>query len=112
MALIAALGMIGTWLVIILFVILGNPSAGGAWPRILLASPWRPIGPWLPNGAGLDALRRVLFLGDYHLRSSLLVLGGYALVGVVGVILLARRGRPLVSPAALGIAPRPPRVDA
>jgi hypothetical protein len=97
MALNAAFGLIGTWLVIILFVILGNPSAGGAWPNILLATPWRQFGLWLPNGAGLDATRSILFLGSYDVRTPVLVLVGYALAGVVGVMLMSHRGRPLVS---------------
>jgi hypothetical protein len=97
MALTAAFGLIGTWLVIILFVILGNPSAGGAWPNILLATPWRQFGPWLPNGAGLDATRSILFLGSYDLRTPLLVLAGYALAGMAVVTLMSRRGQPLVS---------------
>jgi hypothetical protein len=97
MALNAAFGLIGTWLVIILFVILGNPSAGGAWPNILLATPWRQFGPWLSNGAGLDATRSILFLGSYDVRTPVLVLVGYALAGVVGVMLMSHQGRPLVS---------------
>ena len=100
MALIAALGIIGTWLVIMLFVVLGNPSAGGAWPDLLLATPWRQVGPWLPNGTGLDAMRSMLFFGGYDLRTPLLVLAGYALAGVAGVLLMSRRGRPLMSVAA------------
>jgi hypothetical protein len=100
MALTAAFGLIGTWLVIILFVVLGNPSAGGAWPNILLATPWRQFGPWLPNGAGLDATRSILFFSSYDLRTPVLVLAGYALTGVAGVMLMSRRGHPLVSVSA------------
>jgi hypothetical protein len=100
MALIAALGIIGTWLVIMLFVVLGNPSAGAAWPTMLLASPWRQLGPWLPNGAGIDSPRSVLFFGSYDLRTPALVLAGYALAGVAGALLMSRRGRPLVSVTA------------
>ena len=100
MTLIAALGIIGTWLVIMLFVVLGNPSAGGALPNVLLAAPWRQVGPWLPNGAALDALRSILFLGSYDLRTPMLVLGGYALAGLTGVLLMSRRGRQLVSVSA------------
>jgi hypothetical protein len=100
MALIAALGIIGTWLVIMPLVVLGNPSAGGAWPVMLLASPWRQLGPWLPNGAGLNALRSALFLGCYDLRTPVLVLAGYALADGAGTLLMSRRGRPLVSVTA------------
>jgi hypothetical protein len=49
--------------VIMLFVVLGNPSAGRAWPNLLLAAPWRQVGPWLPNGVGLDAMRRAELSG-------------------------------------------------
>jgi hypothetical protein len=47
--------MAGTALVILLFVILGNPAAGGAFARPLLPGFWATVGGLLPPGAGVDS---------------------------------------------------------
>jgi hypothetical protein len=106
MAIIGMFGILGAGVVIILFVVLGNPSSGGAWPNVLLASPWRQLGPWLPNGAGLTAMKDVLFFDSYGVTSPLLVLSGYAAVGLVLTLLVAWRGRALVTlPVGAGFQP-------
>ena len=97
MALQAMFGIIGTALVLLLFVVAGNPSAGGPWPSDLLASPWREVGPWLPNGAGLAALRDAVYFTGSHLGGPLAVLAAWAVLGVVGTALLSARGRPLAA---------------
>ena len=95
-ALQSAGGLVGTGLVILGFVVVGNPSAGGPWPMAMLPAPWRQIGGWLPNGAGLNAVRDVLFFHGHDLGSQILVLGIYAAVGLGLLALLSVRGRPLV----------------
>lgn len=89
------LGTIGVGLTLILFVILGNPSAGGAYPAPLLPGFWRAISPVLPNGAGVEALRRVVYFGSYNITDNLLIICAYIVVAatfaLTGTALLARR---------------------
>ena len=83
MALEVLFGIVGIGVVILAFVILGNPSAGGPYPPALLPSFWRAISGWLPNGAGTDTVRRIVYFGSHGISGHLLVLAGYVLVGVV-----------------------------
>jgi hypothetical protein len=89
------LGTIGVGLTLILFVVLGNPSAGGAYPPPLLPGFWRAISPALPNGAGVQALRRIVYFGSYGIASNLIIIALYIVTGVAvtlaGTSLLARR---------------------
>ena len=83
-------GTIGIGLSILLFVVLGNPSAGGAYAWPLLPSFWRVIGPWIPSGAGTSAARGIAYFGSTGIGTDLLVIGLYGLVGltlVYGVLL-------------------------
>jgi hypothetical protein len=84
-------GLVGIGLAILLFVILGNPSAGGAYPAPLLPPFWAAIGPWLPPGAGTDAVRGIVYFDGAGAGRACLVLAGYALVGLVAT--LAGSGR-------------------
>ncbi|MGY1744349.1 DUF3533 domain-containing protein [Blastococcus sp. SYSU D00695] len=92
MALQGALGLVGVGVAILLFVVLGNPSAGGAYPAPLLPPFWAAIGPWLPPGAGTGAVRALVYFDGTGAGQALLVLAGYALVGVLGTLLTAGRG--------------------
>jgi uncharacterized phage infection (PIP) family protein YhgE len=89
------LGTIGVGLTLILFVILGNPSAGGAYPAPLLPGFWRAISPALPNGAGVEALRRIVYFSSYNITDNLLIISAYIVVAttvaLTGTALLARR---------------------
>lgn len=82
MALQAWLGLIGIGVAILLFVVLGNPSAGGAYPAPLLPPFWAAIGPWLPPGAATDAVRGIIYFGNAGLAPAAAVLAAYAVVGV------------------------------
>ena len=88
-------GTLGVALTLILFVVLGNPSAGGAYPAPLLPGFWRVISPALPNGAGVEALRRIVYFGSYAIAGNLIILALYIVVGVavalVGTFVLNRR---------------------
>ena len=88
-ALSALLGVVGIGVTILLFVILGNPSAGGAYQDGVLPAFWSTIGGWLPNGAGVDALRRLVYFDGAGTRGPLLVAGAWALGGVVVALLTA-----------------------
>ena len=82
-ALMTMAGIIGIGVAILLFVIAGNPSAGGAYGWPLLPPFWAAIGPWLPPGAGTDAVRGAAYFGNTGITRNLLVLGGYAAAGLV-----------------------------
>lgn len=76
-------GVLGIGLTVLVFVVLGNPSAGGAYQPELLPGFWRGIGPWLPNGAGTDAVRQVVYFGGHDVLQDLLVVCAYVVGGAV-----------------------------
>lgn len=77
------LGTAGIGLTILVFVVLGNPSAGGAYPTSLLPPFWRAIGPWLPPGAGTTTVRNTVYFTSHATAGPLGVLAAYAVGGVV-----------------------------
>jgi hypothetical protein len=85
-------GLVGIGLAILIFVILGNPSAGGAYPAPLLPPFWAGIGPWLPPGAGTDAVRGIVYFDGAGAGRACLVLAAYAVAGVIGTLLGSGRG--------------------
>jgi hypothetical protein len=87
MALQAVFGFLGVGLAVLLFVVLGNPSAGGAYPAPLLPPFWRTIGPWLPPGAGTDAIRGIAYFHGSGVRHAALLLAAYALLGTIGTLI-------------------------
>jgi hypothetical protein len=93
MALQVLFDLVGLGIAILLFVVLGNPSAGGPYPSYLLPTFWAAIGRWLPPGAGTDAVRTIVYFPAASLAHSLAVLGAYALVGIA-VTMLAAAIRP------------------
>jgi hypothetical protein len=80
-------GVIGIGITILFFVILGNPSAGGAYQPALLPPFWRAISSALPNGAATDTVRRIVYFGAYDIIGHLIVLASYAVAGVVVIII-------------------------
>ncbi|MFJ7156847.1 DUF3533 domain-containing protein [Streptomyces sp. NPDC101118] len=87
-------GVIGIGLAILIVVVLGNPSAGGAYPWPLLPPFWRAIGPWFPPGAGTYAARSVAYFKGNDMTFSMLVLAGWAVLGaaVTMACALLRKG--------------------
>lgn len=75
-------GSMGVGLAILLFVILGNPSAGGAFAYDVLPEPWRTVGPYLPNGAGVDAVRSLSYFGGVDLTRPLWVVAVWGAIGL------------------------------
>jgi hypothetical protein len=99
-ALMTMAGIVGIGIAILLFVIAGNPSAGGAYGWPLLPPFWAAIGPWLPPGAGTDAVRGAAYFGNAGITRDLLVLGGYAAAGLLfsyAALMLRGRGQPSVA---------------
>src|SRR3954469_21434296 len=87
----AAAGPAGTGLVILLFVILGNSASGGPFARPLLAGLWRTVGGLLPPGASIDLARSALFFDGARIAGPILVLAGWAALGVVLALALGGR---------------------
>ncbi|NKI43177.1 DUF3533 domain-containing protein [Streptomyces physcomitrii] len=90
-------GVLGIGVAIVLFVVLGNPSAGGAYPSALLPAFWRAIGDWLPPGAGTTAVRNTVYFSGHALTRPLWVLAAYAAGGTALAVTASafhlRRGR-------------------
>ncbi|MFG1929703.1 ABC transporter permease [Mycobacterium sp. NPDC048908] len=74
-------GVIGIALTAVIFVILGNPSAGGAYQAPLLPPLWRAISSYLPNGAGTDAIRRIVYFDAHGLTHPIVVLAVWIIGG-------------------------------
>jgi N-acetylglucosamine-6-phosphate deacetylase len=91
LALQALTGIIGIGLAVLVVVIAGNPSAGGAFPWPMLPPFWRAIGPWLPPGAGTWTARSIAYFNGNAVRTSLLVLSGYAVAGAAVTLLVTLR---------------------
>jgi hypothetical protein len=83
MALQVLFGVLGIGLTVLLFVVLGNPSAGGAYQPALLPPFWRAISAALPNGAATAAVRHIVYFDGYAVAGPILVIAGWALAGVV-----------------------------
>ncbi|MFF1297766.1 MULTISPECIES: DUF3533 domain-containing protein [unclassified Streptomyces] len=82
LALQAIFGIIGIGIAILLVVIAGNPSAGGAFPLPMLPPFWQTIGPALPPGAGTWAARSIAYFKGNDTTASLLVLSAWAAAGI------------------------------
>ncbi|MFD9354988.1 DUF3533 domain-containing protein [Streptomyces sp. NPDC060031] len=94
-------GVVGIGLAILLVVVFGNPSAGGAYPYPLLPPFWRTIGPALPPGAGTYAARSITYFKGNGAGGPMLVLAAWAVAGSAVTLACAvfRKGR---SGAAVG----------
>lgn len=101
MAVQALTGIVGIGLAVLLFVVLGNPSAGGAYPGPLLPAFWRAIGPWIPPGAATSGLRGIVYFGGAGTLGPLLVAAAYAAVGMtaLGLTAVLRAGGPGPEPS-------------
>jgi hypothetical protein len=76
-------GVLGIGLTVIVFVILGNPSAGGAYQSALLPPFWRAISSALPNGAGTDAVRRIVYFDGHGVAGPITVLVAWSVTGIL-----------------------------
>ncbi|MFJ8751268.1 DUF3533 domain-containing protein [Streptomyces sp. NPDC102441] len=93
LALEALTGIVGIGLAVLLIVIAGNPSAGGAFPLPMLPDFWRAIGPALPPGAGTWTARSIAYFRGNAVTGPLLVLSAWAVVGTALTMLLSTRRR-------------------
>lgn len=93
MAVQALTGIIGIGLAVLLFVVLGNPSAGGAYPGPLLPAFWRAIGPYIPTGAGTSGVRGIVYFDNAGLGGPVLVGVVYAVLGAGALLVVSRLRR-------------------
>ncbi|ORT60190.1 DUF3533 domain-containing protein [Streptomyces sp. CB03238] len=89
LALQALTGIVGIGLAVLLIVIAGNPSAGGAFPSPMLPDFWRAIGPALPPGAGTWAARSIAYFKGNALSGAMQVLAVWAVVGTVLTLVMS-----------------------
>jgi hypothetical protein len=89
-------GVLGIGLTVLVFVVLGNPSAGGAYPPELLPPFWRALSGAIPNGAGTAAVRKIVYFGAHGIAGNVLVVAVYAVAGAAAALVVAalreRRG--------------------
>ncbi|MFJ2793837.1 DUF3533 domain-containing protein [Streptomyces sp. NPDC087290] len=94
LALQALTGIVGIGLAVLVVVIAGNPSAGGAYPLPMIPDFWRAIGPALPPGAGTWVARSIAYFRGNAVTGPLLVLSAWAVVGTAITLLIAMRRTP------------------
>ncbi|MFJ8299630.1 DUF3533 domain-containing protein [Streptomyces sp. NPDC094447] len=110
LALQSVFGIVGIGLAILLIVVAGNPSAGGAFPLPMLPPFWNAIGPALPPGAGTWAARSIAYFKGNDMTASMLVLSAWAVVGVVVTLVMSslkRKPEPEPISEEVGGAPTP-----
>lgn len=84
------LGLVGTGIGLLAFIIIGDPSSGGATAPQLLPDPFRAISQALPPGAATTAMRDVVYFHGYGATRALIVLGIYAVLGTILAIITDR----------------------
>jgi hypothetical protein len=80
-------GVLGVGITVVLFVVLGNPSAGGAYPPPLLPTFWRAISSAIPNGAGVQAVRKIVYFDGHSIGGNLAIIAVYALAGTAVAVI-------------------------
>ncbi|MFC4603803.1 hypothetical protein [Rhodococcus kronopolitis] len=86
MGLRAVVGILAVPLAILIFVVLGNPSAGGAFGSNVLPGFYAAIGRWITPGAGTEGVRSIVYFGGTGIGQPSLTLVGYAVAGTAALI--------------------------
>lgn len=103
-ALQSALGIVGTGVAILIFVVLGNPASGGPFPAVLLPGLWRVVGELIPTGAATTAIRNLAYFPDAPIAGPLIVLLVWLAAGAAVALGLGQRRGPLTDEEARGMA--------
>ncbi|HVY95943.1 MAG TPA: hypothetical protein VHA54_03185 [Solirubrobacterales bacterium] len=103
-ALQSVLGLVGTGLAILVFVVLGNPASGGPYSAELLPGLWRAVGQLIPTGAATTALRDIAYFPDAPVGGPVLVIVAWLVAGVVVALGLGQRRGPLTEDEAAASA--------
>jgi hypothetical protein len=80
------LGVAGTAIGAVMFLVIGNPASGGSSAPELLPGFWRDLSQLLPPGAAITAMRSVVYFHGHGATNALLVLGTYAILGAAAVV--------------------------
>lgn len=80
------LGVLGTGLVVLLFVVLGNPGSGGIYPPEFLPALFRSMHRWNPPGLGADLVKSVVYFGRQGANWPIIALAIWALAGLAGLL--------------------------
>jgi hypothetical protein len=88
-ALAQLVGPPGIGLAALLLIILGNSSSGGPVPYRFLPDGFRQISQFFPSGAGVTGLRHTVYFAGDSMTQPVLVLGCWALAGLIGLMVIA-----------------------
>ncbi|MBP1160914.1 hypothetical protein ABIC28_002082 [Rhodococcus sp. PvR044] len=91
MGLRAAVGILAVPLAILIFVVLGNPSAGGAFGSNVLPGFYAAIGRWITPGAGTEGVRSIVYFQGTGVGQPIVTLAIYTVVGVALMLGFAAR---------------------
>lgn len=91
MGLRAALGILAVPLAIVIFVVLGNPSAGGAFGSNVLPAFYAAIGRWITPGAGTEGVRSIVYFHGTGIGQPIATLVLYTAVGLAAVFACTAR---------------------
>jgi len=90
----AIVGIPGTAIGAILFLVIGNPASGGSSAPELLPGFWRTLSQVLPPGAGVTSMRDLVYFHGHGSTHALVVLALYTVLGAAAAMLAYRlRGR-------------------
>ncbi|MFJ2651366.1 ABC transporter permease [Streptomyces sp. NPDC087420] len=89
LALQSVFGIVGIGAAILLIVVAGNPSAGGAVPIPLLPDFWRSIGPALPPGSATWVARSIAYFHGNAIAVRLIVLSAWAVGGTLLLLVMS-----------------------
>jgi hypothetical protein len=89
-------GAAGTFLTVLVIILLGKPSSGGANGVPYLPSFWTTIGPFLPPRNAYILLRNTIYFDGHGTAQALIVLLAYFVVFAVilGILSWGRRPEP------------------
>jgi len=88
-----------TALVVLVFLVLGLPVSGGpANLESFMPAGLRALDFVLPLGLGAGAVRNVVYFGGHDATQYLVTLGGWVLVGILGIIAVTAFRRPAPAP--------------
>ncbi|BFO13915.1 hypothetical protein SHKM778_03030 [Streptomyces sp. KM77-8] len=85
------LGPIGTLVTVVVMILLGNPSSGGASGVPYLPAFWRDLGPYLPPRNGYILLHHTIYFDGHGTSRALINLLIYLLAAAVVLIVLDLR---------------------
>ena len=100
LALEALFGVVGIGITVLIFVVLGNPSAGGPYQAPLLPPFWRAIGGLFPNGAGTEAVRDLVYFDGHAAATAIATIATWAIAGALLTMLASARHPRAVTRAA------------